>query len=142
LPLAAYASPDAFKTYSLDIGLLGAQAGITPKMVFSDTGIYGTFKGTLAEQFALQELLFCHRRLYYWTGATSEIDFIIQTEEGAIPIEVKSGENLNAKSLRAYLTKYQPARAYKLSLLPYRKNEVVVNIPLYLAGKIGTGSCA
>jgi predicted AAA+ superfamily ATPase len=136
LPLVAHTSPDVFKIYSLDTGLLGAQAGVTAKMVFSDNGIYGDFKGTLAEQFALQEMLHQHRRLFYWTGATSEIDFVIQTDDGVIPIEVKSGENLNAKSLRAYITKYHPARAYKLSLLPYRQNDVVVNMPLYLAGSI------
>jgi predicted AAA+ superfamily ATPase len=136
LPLAAFASPDTFKVYSLDIGLLAAQAGVTAKMVFDGAGIYREFKGTLAEQFALQELRHRHRRLYYWTGTSSEIDFVIQADTSIVPIEVKSGENLNAKSLRAYKSKYNPERAYKLSMLPYRANETVINLPLYLAGLI------
>lgn len=138
LPINAYASSDIFKVYSLDIGLLAAQAGVTAKMVFGGSGIYTEFKGTLAEQFALQEMKQNHRQLYYWTGVSSEIDFLIQTEAGIVPVEVKSGENLNAKSLRAYIAKYKPERAYKLSMLPYRQNETVVNMPLYLAGLITT----
>jgi predicted AAA+ superfamily ATPase len=90
----------------------------------------------LAEQFALQEMKPNHRQLYYWTGVSAEIDFLIQTEAGIVPIEVKSGENLNAKSLRTYIVKYQPERAYKLSMLPPRRNETVMNMPLYLAGLI------
>jgi predicted AAA+ superfamily ATPase len=136
LPLSAYASPDIFKVYSLDIGLLAAQSGVSAKMIFDGSGVYTEFKGSLAEQFALQELKHHHRRLFYWTGTKSEIDFVIQTDEDIVPVEVKSGENLNAKSLRAYRDKYNPSRAYKLSLLPYRANAVVVNLPLYLADLI------
>jgi predicted AAA+ superfamily ATPase len=136
LPLAVFASPDIFKIYSLDIGLLGAQAAVTAKMVFSGSDIYKEFRGTLAEQFALQEIKHPHRQLFYWTGASSEVDFVIQSEYGIIPVEVKSGENLNAKSLRVYMAKYKPGRAYKLSMLPYRANETVINLPLYLANLI------
>jgi predicted AAA+ superfamily ATPase len=133
LPLAAYASPDAFKVYSLDVGLLAAQAGVPAETILGGSGIFTEFKGTLAEQFALQEMLHHHQSLYYWTGQTSEIDFVVQVEGDIIPIEVKSGENLHAKSLRAYCAKFAPERAYKLSLLPYQQNEVVINLPLYLA---------
>jgi predicted AAA+ superfamily ATPase len=136
LPLAAHASPDIFKIYGLDIGLLAAQAGVSAKMIMDGSGVYSEFKGTLAEQFALQEMKHRHKRLYYWTGGTSEIDFVLQAGEEVVPIEVKSGENLQAKSLRAYQDKYHPAIAYKLSLLPYRVNEVVTNLPLYLANQI------
>ncbi|MDR0848875.1 MAG: AAA family ATPase [Propionibacteriaceae bacterium] len=136
LPLAAYAAPDTFKVYSLDIGLLAAQAGVSAKMIFDGSGVYTQFKGTLAEQFALQEMKHHHKRLFYWTGTSSEIAFVIQSDNHAIPIEVKSGENLNAKSLRAYQDKYHPIRAYKLSMLPYRENEIVINLPLYLASLI------
>jgi predicted AAA+ superfamily ATPase len=136
LPLAAYASPDIFKIYSLDIGLLAAQAGVTAKMVFDGSGIYTEFKGTLAEQFALQEMRHRHRKLYYWTGTSSEIDFVIQADDAVLPVEVKSGENLKAKSLRTYKDTYSPLRAYKLSMLPYRTNETTINLPLYLACSI------
>jgi len=43
--------------------------------------------------------------LYYWTAknATAEIDFLIQSQNGIIPIEVKAEENLKSKSLKVFL---------------------------------------
>lgn len=136
MPAAAYASPDSFKVYSVDIGLLAAQAAVPAKAILQEHGIYDEFKGALAEQFVLQELVQQRRDIYYWSGATSEIDFIIQQEDAVIPIEVKSGTNLQAKSLRAYRDKYHPKCSYKLSLLPYKRNDEVTNLPLYLASTI------
>jgi len=137
IPLSAYASADIFKIYSLDIGLLAAQAGVPIKTIFDGAGIYKEFKGTLAEQFALGEFVHRHRDVHYWTGQTSEVDFILQIGDSIIPVEVKSGENLNAKSLRAYMAKYHPDGACKLSMLPYKRNDIVINLPLYLACLVG-----
>jgi len=43
--------------------------------------------------------------------STSEVDFVIQEEGEVTPIEVKSGENLKAKSFRLFCEKYKPSKA-------------------------------
>ena len=48
-----------------------------------------------------------------------------------IPLEVKAEENVKAKSLKAYFNKYNPPYAVRTSTMDYRKEEWMVNIPLY-----------
>ena len=44
--------------------------------------------------------------------------------------------NTKAKSLRAYHDKYQPHLSLRASLLPYKKQDWLINIPLYGVSKI------
>lgn len=46
-------------------------------------------------------------------------------------IEVKAEENLRAKSLRAYYEKYQPELAVRTSMSDYRRQDWLLNLPLY-----------
>ena len=97
-------------------------------------GIFTEFKGALAEQYVMQQLrTVTDRYIGYWTNerSTSEVDFVIQDEGEVIPIEVKSGENLRSKSFRLFCEKFKPERALRTSLAPYKKEEWMVNIPLY-----------
>jgi hypothetical protein len=64
-------------------------------------------------------------------GARSEIDFVLQYWGKVIPLEVKAAENLQAKSLKVYHQKYNPARAIRTSMSDYRKEEWMTNLPLY-----------
>ncbi len=48
-----------------------------------------------------------------------------------IPLEVKAEENVKAKSLKAYFNKYNSPYAVRTSMMDYRKEEWMVNIPLY-----------
>jgi predicted AAA+ superfamily ATPase len=64
-----------------------------------------------------------------------EIDFIIQNEnDEIIPVEVKSGENLKARSFRLFCEKFQPPTAIRTSLSNYRKEDRLINIPMYIIG--------
>ena len=56
---------------------------------------------------------------------------MIQKDEDIIPIEVKAEENLKAKSLRLFSGKYNPKYAVRTSMSNYRKEEWLVNIPLW-----------
>ena len=72
------------------------------------------------------------RKLYYWTsGAQSEVDFVTQTDSKIIPIEVRSGENVHAKSLKVYRDKYHPELSVRLSLRGREFNDGLLNLPLY-----------
>ncbi|MCK9170954.1 MAG: DUF4143 domain-containing protein [Treponema sp.] len=118
IPLDAY-KDDAFKLFFLDVGLLGAKSNLSPKTLLDGNQIFKEFKGALAEEFVLQEFkAYFDQKLFYWSAERSanEIDFLIQDDSNFIPIEVKSEQNLKAKSLKAFCQKYKPQTAVRLSL--------------------------
>lgn len=130
MPLRAYADRSAFKLYFLDIGLFRKLAEIASSVVVQKNAIFDEFNGLMAEQFVLQEL--ASRELFYWTNAaTAEVDFVGQFGTRNVPIEVKSGENVQAKSLKIYREEYQPELAVRMSLKGLEKNDGLLNIPLY-----------
>jgi predicted AAA+ superfamily ATPase len=93
------------------------------------------FKGAMAENAVLQSLL--HQwevAPRYWTsGATAEVDFVLQADLEVIPIEVKAGVNIRARSLSVYADRYQPTRAVRYSLNNQSRDGRLLNIPLFLA---------
>lgn len=138
-PLRAYQDFKAFKLYVLDIGLLGAMSGLNARIILEKNRLFEEFKGALTEQYVMQQLIVNPENdLFYWSSesGTAEIDFILQNEEGIMPIEVKAEENLQAKSLRVFCDKYHPDAAVRTSMSVYREQEWMVNIPLYLVGGI------
>ena len=76
--------------------------------------------------------------VYYYTNdrGSCEVDFVIDTGEQVIPVEVKAEVNLKAKSLKTYLEKFQPELAVRTSMADYRKEERLVNLPLYAVEEI------
>jgi predicted AAA+ superfamily ATPase len=131
-PLKAYEDLSAFKLFILDVGLLAAMNDVDAKVMLKGNSIFTEFKGALTEQYVLQQLITNHTP-YYWskTNSQAEIDFLIQHEDGIIPIEVKAEENLRAKSLRQFVTEYKPRTAIRTSMSDYREEEWMTNIPLY-----------
>ena len=82
----------------------------------------------------LQQLITNHDfSVYYWSAerAVAEIDFLIQYFGKIIPIEVKAEENLQAKSLKLFSEKYKSKYAIRTSMSDYRKEEWMINLPLY-----------
>jgi len=137
MPLIAYMQQAIFKLYMGDIGLLSAQTGLDAKTYLDDdTKTFTHYKGALAEQFVLQELIAANDRLpvYYWATDknTAEIEFVIQIDGSIIPIEVKSGRNTKSASLKAYKELYSPDVTIKTSLSEYSRNRGDYNIPLYM----------
>ncbi|WP_044975117.1 ATP-binding protein [Ruminococcus sp. HUN007] len=134
MPLIAYMDQSVFKIYMSDVGLLGAKSDLPAVSVIDGNRIFTEYKGALTEQFVAQELRAADFMLYYYSTANSdgEIDFVIQNGDQIIPLEVKAEENLKAKSLRAYCSKYSPEEAIRTSMSAYRKEEWMTNVPLYL----------
>ena len=134
IPLAAYQDISLFKLFLHDVGLLGAMAGLNVRTIIEGDEIFTEFKGALTEQYVMQQLrLDSERYIGYWTNerSTSEVDFVIQEEGEVIPIEVKSGENLKAKSFRLFCEKYKPSKAIRTSLSDYKEESWMANVPLY-----------
>lgn len=56
---------------------------------------------------------------------------MVDNGEKIIPIEVKSETNLRAKSLKSYKEKYNPQLAIRSSISDYKKEDWLLNLPLY-----------
>lgn len=138
-PLRAYQDFSAFKLFVVDIGLLGAMSRLDAKIILEGNRLFEEFKGALTEQYVLQQLIVnSENDIFYWSAenATAELDFLLQTESAIVPIEVKAEENLQAKSLKTFVQKYGVAMAVRTSTADFRKQEWMVNIPLYNIGNL------
>lgn len=138
-PLKAYEELDSFKIFMNDIGLLGALGGTDIKTILNDNEFFVEFKGAITEQYVLQQLLSTTPlKPFYYSSPTSsgEIDFLVQIQDQIVPIEVKSSENLQAKSLKAFHQKWQNNFSVRTSLSDFRKDDWLTNIPLYAVSKI------
>ena len=139
MPLVAYQDISVFKLFLHDVGLLVAMTGLDLRVITEGNKIFTEFKGALTEQYAMQQLrLEQERYIGYWTNdrSTSEVDFIIQERGNIIPIEVKSGENLKARSFKLFCEKYNPEKAIRTSLSDYKEESWITNIPLYAVSLI------
>ena len=136
LPLKFYEDFSAFKLYLCDCGLMGAMADTAAKDVLLGDSIFTEYKGAFTEQYVLQQMLAQGvRNIYYYSAEDSrmEMDFLIQREGKLLPIEVKGGTSVKATSLHYYLRLHPQLHAVRLSMLPYREQEQLTNLPLYAA---------
>ncbi|MDR1184754.1 MAG: ATP-binding protein [Coriobacteriales bacterium] len=130
IPLKAYQDRTAFKLYFVDVGLFCRLSQIPSDVIIKKEAIFNEFNGLIAEQYVLQQL--SGHTLYYWTSRSqSEVDFVGQFGSRIIPIEVKSGTNVKAKSLKVYRDTYHPSLSVRFSLLELSYNDGLLNIPLY-----------
>ncbi|MBL57577.1 MAG: ATPase [Flavobacteriales bacterium] len=130
-PLKSYTDSKAFKLYIHDVGLLNAMGNVDEKILLEPSKMFSEFKGSLTEQFVLQELTAKGVTGYYWSENTAELDFVIEKENSIVGMEVKAEENLKAKSLKVFNAKYSDTSCIRFSLSDYRKEDWLVNIPLY-----------
>lgn len=140
-PLSAFTKQNHFKLLMFDIGILGAMLELPPAALIGYD--FGTYKGYIAENFVAQELTAAqpNRSLFGWSEGKAEIEFIVQGDKAAIPIEVKSSTRIRAQSLRTFIEKYKPETSIIVSGRPFAESlhpnghTINVNLPLYLAGR-------
>jgi hypothetical protein len=133
IPLMARTKENSLKLFVFDIGLLGAMVNINPRNIMQYN--YGSYKGYFAENFILQELYsYGHNQIVTWAGRTSEIEFVLEIDGTIIPIEVKAGTNTKAKSLQAYINKYNPLYSLKFTgnQFGFDEKKKIYNYPLYM----------
>lgn len=139
VPLKAYEDLKAFKLFIVDIGLLGCMVGLHQSVLLDGNELFIEFKGALTEQYVCQQLITLEDlNIYYYTNdrGSCEVDFVIDTGEKIVPIEVKAETNLKAKSLRTYCEKFSPDIAVRTSMSDYKKEDWLVNLPLYAIEEI------
>jgi len=139
IPLKAYEDLKAFKLFVVDVGLFGRMTGLHQRTLLDGNDLFMEFKGALTEQYVCQQLkTIDDLGVYYYTNdrGSCEVDFIIDTGEQIIPVEVKAEVNLKAKSLKVYKDKYDPEISVRTSMADYKKEDWLVNLPLYAVEEI------
>ena len=134
LPISSYLDLQAFKLYILDVGLLGAMSNLQAQTILLGDSLFQEFKGSLTEQYVLQQLLSEEKlNVCYWANdsGSAEVDFLVELSGKIVPLEVKATENLQAKSLKTFAQKNPEIHCYKTSLSNFKQESWVTNIPLY-----------
>jgi len=131
-----------FKVYLLDVGLLSQAMGIRPNVYLSaDTRrtISSGFRGGLIENAIKQALVAQDIDSGYWaSGNTAEVDFLALDERlHVIPIETKSGDNVQSKSLTEYVKRYEPTQAIRIADKQFGRDGIMRSVPLYAAFCLG-----
>lgn len=140
LPLKAYEDLKAFKLFLLDVGLLSCMVRLRQDVLLDRNELFKEFKGALTEQYVLQQLkTFKNINTYYWTNDrnSAEVDFLIDNGKDVIPLEVKAEVNLQAKCLKTFREKFNPKISLRTSMANYKKEDWLINLPLYAIGTIG-----
>lgn len=133
-PLSAYEDLQTFKIYYCDIGLLTLKGAINPNKIIQNIDISDKVRGMISENYVASKLTSNGFKLYYWdSNNTSEVDFIIQINGDAIPVEVKSASNVRARFLKTYINKYNPKYSIKISSKKIGFENNIKSIPLYAA---------
>ena len=133
MPLKFYEQLDAFKLFLLDCGLLACMADTAADQMLVDNKVFIEFKGAFTEQYVAQELVSMGIKPYYWSNdrTPAEIDFVVQQDGKAIPIEVKASTNVRSKSLAQFIKDNEGLKGLRLSLCSYIDQSWMENIPLY-----------
>ena len=143
IPLKAYEDLKAFKLFIVDVGLLGCMTGLRQRTLLDGDDLFVEFKGALIEQYVCQQLKTIEDLgVYYYTNdrGSCEIDFVVDTGEQIVPIEVKAETNLRAKSLKTYRERFEPELSVRTSMADYKKEDWLLNLPLYAIENIAAES--
>ena len=134
LPIKAYEDLSAFKIYMNDVGLLRKHSNLSTSAFIEENRLFTEFKGSLTENYVLESLI---RKLevepYYWANDSYEVDFVIQVDNDIYPVEVKAGINVQAASIKQYLSDYKDTKlGIRFSLKNLSFDGKILIIPLYL----------
>jgi hypothetical protein len=136
----------------LDTGLVNYNANVF-KEVFGAKDIMDAWRGRIAEHITAQEILASDDRVSFkrnfWVrnkkGSESEVDFVIQSENRLIPVEVKSGHNSKLKSLHIFMDEVNHDIAVRVWSNSFSVDNIVTrsgktvrlfNIPFYYVSSI------
>ena len=133
MPLKFYEDLNAFKLFVLDVGLMGAMADTSAEAVIVSGTVLSEYKGAFTELYVLTQLITLGVPIYYHSvdKSTIELDFIVQFGGKVWPVEVKAETNVKAKSMRTFISDHPELMGIRISMLPYQRQDWLVNIPLY-----------
>ena len=130
IPLKGFVDEASFKLFINDIGILRYLLEISPRDVYLDNLSF--YKGTMIENYVANQLIINGYSLYYWqSSGKAEVDFLLYTKDGIIPVEVKSADNVKSKSLKVYVEKYNPKYSIRISTKDFGFENNIKSVPLY-----------
>ncbi len=122
----------------------------TPKIFFLDNGFRNTIikdfqpvknrqdKGALYENFVASELWKSEVGVKYWRSKSkAEVDFVVEGEGRAVPVEVKSDlkKPKLSKSFHSFIEKYKPKKGLVLSERLFKEEGKIRFIPIFSIGR-------
>ena len=132
-PLKGFENKNVFKLFFSDIGILNNILNVNMIDILQDN--LEIYKGVLSENFVATQLVSNDILVFYWKSKEdAEVVFLIETtNDGVIPIEVKSSENTQSKSLKVYNKRYKPNYMIRISSkdFGYNSESKIKSIPLY-----------
>lgn len=133
VPLKMYEELESFKLYMNDVGLLTNLSEFPLYLIKNREAVNETMIGMLTENYVASALKYNDVNLNYWKNEyDSEIDFILQSEKGEIiPLEVKTGTHVKARSLTNYIEEFNPVYSIRLSLRNFGFKNGIKSVPLY-----------
>lgn len=138
LPIKSYEDFSSFKIYMNDVGLLRKHSNLSTSAFIEENRLFTEFKGSLTENFVLEGLArILEVKPYYWANNSYEVDFVIQLENEIYPVEVKAGINVQAASIKQYLSDYKETKfGIRFSLKNLSFDGKILNVPLYLIDEL------
>lgn len=129
-----------YKLYLYDTGLYGALLDVDYADFKNSFVSNSMLRGVLAEQFVQQELRALGLTPYNFHTQKDdgipeiEIDFTLELKGSKyplLPVEVKSGKELQSKSLQRFSSTYHPQLSVRTSYHQFNRNKAIVDVPLY-----------
>lgn len=127
----------ARKLLPLDVGLALTELQVRPERL-AEQPVESLLDGRIAEAFVGVQLLAAHpdapRSLAFWTreggvNSSAEVDFLVPTPDGVVPVEVKSGASGSLKSLHQYLAASETDLGIRLASQRGGIEELRVDLP-------------
>ena len=135
LPLISNIRLNCFKIYIRDTGLLVSMLEEGTQKAILDDNLYIN-EGALLENIFAEEIATRHSKLMYFERkSTLEIDFILNIDGKVTAIEVKSGKNKQAKSLKSIVQNYKTVTRYmkfERDCNIYMDEERIEHYPLFM----------
>ena len=134
IPVNAYVDLINFKLYMADIGILTLRSKIPLQTILSPIEADNTFLGAMTENYVAQVFTTKGYDLMYWqSDGKAEVDFVLQTDDAVIPVEVKKGKRNRAKSLGIFVEKYKSPYSIRISKKNFGFENGIKSVPLYAA---------
>lgn len=125
-------SESNFRLFLGDIGMFSYQSGINAASFVSNERD-NTLSGIFFENFVANELIAKEHKLFYWRGKlSSELEFIIESNNKLYPIDVKKGRRtLNSLEKFSNHNKFEYAIKVSKNNYGYNPDQKLLTIPFY-----------
>lgn len=139
-PASSFVYQSQYKYYFSDTGLFRRSAGYPAASVDRESPSLSRFRGVLSESYVLASLAeLSGDPIWYWkSGHQAEVDFVILLDEEILPVEVKTARNVKSHSLALYRQRYSPRIAIRVSLLNLKRDDELINVPLYMVDNLSS----